>query len=508
VNEESYEADDALRIWLVVDDSIEIDLLNTTGTDIDDLNIEEVWNTVSKKISGYHKLNVKFGLDCNAAFEAVFFDNIRIYDGGSLNLPPTLEEYSTTDMPPMSDSTFSVTYRAYDVDGNIASATLHYSVNAGDTVDIEMISLGYDSLYMAEISDTAYVNEDEVIFWMSATDDSGSVATSDSKGFFAGLTPIINFKLWQDDTELLYEGYYVRTSGVATVGDSVFSNTSMNFYIQDEYPSAVNIYAEGGGTVNIIPGHQYTVTGVITQYGGIVEVMPDHPATDVIDKGEAVMPAPLELDMATLLSLGSELESLLIKILNVDTVASGDNDPWPITNEDNADIMISDDGGVSQLALHIDKDTDIPGRSQPVWPQHITGIFSQYDYSAPYTSGYQIIPRSINDFEAATAIEDIASLIPDKLILYPAYPNPFNPAATIPFNFPVKMISESAKKLTIYNTLGQVVKEYTLSNLKAGLNTVTWNGRSNEGNQVASGLYFAVLQVSNLRQSTKLLLLK
>ena len=70
------------------------------------------------------------------------------------------------------------------------------------------------------------------------------------------------------------------------------------------------------------------------------------------------------------------------------------------------------------------------------------------------------------------------------------------------------MVGEQVQKLTIYNTLGQVVKEYTLSNLKAGLNTVKWNGRSNDGYQVSSGLYFAVLQVSNLRQSTKLLLLK
>ena len=72
----------------------------------------------------------------------------------------------------------------------------------------------------------------------------------------------------------------------------------------------------------------------------------------------------------------------------------------------------------------------------------------------------------------------------------------------------LRRVGEQVQKLTIYNTLGQVVKEYTLSNLKAGLNTVKWNGRSNDGNQVSSGLYFAVLQVSNLRQSTKLLLLK
>ena len=509
VNEEGYESDDVIRIWLVVDDSIEIDMLNTMGNDIDDLNIEEVWNTVSQKISGYHKLNVKLGLDCNAAFEAVFFDNIRIYDGGAFNLPPTVEAYTTSEMPPMSDSTFIVTYKVYDIDGAIANAILHYSINVSDTVDIDMIPLGYDSLYVAEISGTAYADEDEVVFWVSATDDSGSVTISDTRGFFAGTTQIVNYKFWRNNSELLYEGFYVRTRGVATVADSIFSESSMNFYIQDEYPSAVNIYAEGGGAVNIIPGHQYTVKGAIAQYGGIVEVTPDNPESDVIDEGEAEMPEPLSLDIASLLSYGGELESLLIKIVSVDTVASGDDASWPLAGaKSNANIIITDDGGISQIMLHLDKDTDIPGTTEPSWPQNITGIFSQYDYSAPYTEGYQIIPRSIEDFETATAIKDLKSLIPAELILYPAYPNPFNPAATIPFNIPLDMAGEQVKKLSIYNTLGQKVKQYTLSNIKAGLNTVKWDGRSDEGNQMSSGLYFAVLQVSNLRKSTKLLLLK
>jgi hypothetical protein len=251
------------------------------------------------------------------------------------------------------------------------------------------------------------------------------------------------------------------------------------------------------------------VKGAIAQYGGIVEVTPDNPESDVIDEGEAEMPEPLSLDIASLLSYGGELESLLIKIVSVDTVASGDDASWPLAGaKSNANIIITDDGGISQIMLHLDKDTDIPGTTEPSWPQNITGIFSQYDYSAPYTEGYQIIPRSIEDFETATAIKDLKSLIPAELILYPAYPNPFNPAATIPFNIPLDMAGEQVKKLSIYNTLGQKVKQYTLSNIKAGLNTVKWDGRSDEGNQMSSGLYFAVLQVSNLRKSTKLLLLK
>ena len=424
---------------------------------------------------------------------------------------PVITEIGVSAKVPLENEAFVDTVKV-KAKATLSTVRLCWIIN-GDDENIDSVSmtpLPGDSIFYGEIPETAYLSDDAVEYWVYAEDVVGEKTEGNHHGFFAGLTQISIFKQWLD-SELLYENYYVRTYGVATVGDSVFSNTSMNFYIQDmegDIPAAVNVFGPGGGAVDIIPGHQYTVTGVITPYNGIVEVMPDDPETDVIDEGEAEMPEPFILDMATLLSGGEAFEGLLFQIENVDTVASEDNDPWPINHNDNADIMVSDDDGTSQLILHLDKDTDIPGTTEPSWPQHITGIFGQYDETAPYTSGYQIIPRSINDFDTPTAIEDLTTVIPDELILYPAYPNPFNPTATIPFNIPFDMVSEQVKKITIYNTLGQVVREYTLSNMKAGLNTVKWNGRSNEGNQVSSGLYFAVLQVSTLRQSTKLLLLK
>ena len=508
--ETGWESKDILRIWLLLDGTIELDLLNTEGTDIDNLAIEGSWSSLTQKVIGYQKLNVKFGLDCNAETETLYLDNIRIYDGGYENSPPTIDEYATSSMPPLSDESFSDTIQVYDIDGIVASAMLHYAVNSGDTVDVEMNALSYNSLYTAEISDTAYTDEDQVVYWVSAMDDSGAITIGESHGFFAGITEISIFKQWRDNMELLYEGYNVRTSGVATVGNSVFSNDHMNFYIQDEVPAAVNIFQYDAAEIEIIPGHQYTVVGLITHCGGLVKVMPDNPATDVTNEGEATMPEPIVFDMATLLIGGELLESLLVKVENVDTVSSEDNDPWPPSGvEDSADIMISDDDGTSQLILQINKDTNIPGTIEPTWPQHITGIFSQYDSSSQHTEGYQLIPRSINDFENVTAIGDFANVaILDELDLYPAYPNPFNPSTTIPFNIPASMIGVQVKKLTIYNTLGQVVMEHSLTNLKAGLNTVSWNGRSNEGNPVTSGLYFAVLQLNNLRQTVKLLLLE
>lgn len=418
---------------------------------------------------------------------------------------PVITEIGVSVKVPLEDEAFVDTVKVI-AKTTLSAVKLYYIINGQEAEmdSVDMVALTGDSIFYGEIPESAYLSDDEVEYWVYAEDVVGEKTEGTHHGFFAGITQISIFKQWIDNSELLYDGYYVRTSGVATVGDSIFSVTEMNFYIQDETLAAVNIFQYDGESVDIIPGHQYTITGVISQYGGIVEIIPDDPEVDVVDDGESTLPDPIELNIASLLSIGEELEGLLVKILNVDTVGSIN---WPSKGND-ANMVISDDGGTSELALRLDRDTDISGTTEPTWPQHITGIFGQFDTSPPYTEGYQLIPRSITDFESATAIDEFTAVIPDQLILYPTYPNPFNPAATIPFNIPVDMVSEQVKKLTIYNTLGQVIKEYELSNINAGLNSVKWNGRSNEGNQVASGLYFAVLQISNLRLSTKLLLLK
>lgn len=70
---------DTIRIWAVVDGgAAEIDLLNTTGSDIDDLLIEGFWMTLNADLTGYSTFTLNLYLDSNAATEAIFVDNIRL----------------------------------------------------------------------------------------------------------------------------------------------------------------------------------------------------------------------------------------------------------------------------------------------------------------------------------------------------------------------------------------------------------------------------------------------
>ncbi|NIW50252.1 MAG: hypothetical protein GWN30_37415, partial [Gammaproteobacteria bacterium] len=59
--------EDYIRIWLVLDGGIELDLLDTRGSDIDDLGIEGVWSTAAAEISGNSQVTLHVELDSNAA---------------------------------------------------------------------------------------------------------------------------------------------------------------------------------------------------------------------------------------------------------------------------------------------------------------------------------------------------------------------------------------------------------------------------------------------------------
>lgn len=62
--------------------------------------------------------------------------------------------------------------------------------------------------------------------------------------------------------------------------------------------------------------------------------------------------------------------------------------------------------------------------------------------------------------------------------------------------------------LVIYNTMGQLVKTLYRNELALGSYGVKWYGRTDSGNLVSSGIYFALLKADRFSQIKKLVLLK
>lgn len=84
------------------------------------------------------------------------------------------------------------------------------------------------------------------------------------------------------------------------------------------------------------------------------------------------------------------------------------------------------------------------------------------------------------------------------------YPNPFNPTTTI--NYQLGITDKGLGLLTIFNVLGQEVKEF---NLTEPSGNIIWNGTDELGKSVSSGIYFYTLETSaGFKQTKKMLLSK
>jgi len=93
---------------------------------------------------------------------------------------------------------------------------------------------------------------------------------------------------------------------------------------------------------------------------------------------------------------------------------------------------------------------------------------------------------------------------PIHFVLQPNYPNPFNPTTTLSFSVP-----ESQEiALCIYSIRGERIRTLACGQVQAGVHTLMWDACDNAGVQVPSGIYYAVLENSNLRQIIKMTLLK
>jgi len=88
--------------------------------------------------------------------------------------------------------------------------------------------------------------------------------------------------------------------------------------------------------------------------------------------------------------------------------------------------------------------------------------------------------------------------------LFQNYPNPFNDETHIKFY----VSKYSDFKLTIYDLLGRQIINYDIKQHSPGYHTIRWNGKSNNGNQLPSGLYIVQMTAGDFIQSKKLLLLK
>lgn len=119
------------------------------------------------------------------------------------------------------------------------------------------------------------------------------------------------------------------------------------------------------------------------------------------------------------------------------------------------------------------------------------------------------LKRGISILEQLLAVLTERSAIPAETSLLPNYPNPFNPETWIPYQ-----LAEPAEvTIKVYDENGLRVRELAVGHQPAGLyqsrgRAAYWNGRNQQGEPVASGMYFCTLNAGDFSATRKMLVKK
>ena len=102
------------------------------------------------------------------------------------------------------------------------------------------------------------------------------------------------------------------------------------------------------------------------------------------------------------------------------------------------------------------------------------------------------------------ASSDSKHLAPKEFALHQNYPNPFNPVTSLRYDLP----EDGLVNITIYDTMGRIVKTLVTSSQIAGYKSIKWNATNDRNEPVSAGLYIYTIQAGVYLQSKKMILLK
>jgi hypothetical protein len=116
-------------------------------------------------------------------------------------------------------------------------------------------------------------------------------------------------------------------------------------------------------------------------------------------------------------------------------------------------------------------------RAEEPWPGTDQFLINAYHFPASQDA-WVFNPSVVADVQQAEQ--------PSQFALLQNFPNPFNPTTAIRYELP----AQGMVTVTVYDVLGRAVRHLVREVQPAGQHTVIWNGNTDAGTSVASGVYF------------------
>ena len=125
---------------------------------------------------------------------------------------------------------------------------------------------------------------------------------------------------------------------------------------------------------------------------------------------------------------------------------------------------------------------------------------AHYRVFALDAAGHQSAPSETLSFEALpTGVDETGRFV------HFTGPNPFTMSTGIVLGVPAPGCDVSVR---VYDVAGRLVATLCDSPMKAGVHRLSWDGRTDGGHRVASGVYFCRTDIGGERTSSKFVLLR
>ncbi len=180
-------------------------------------------------------------------------------------------------------------------------------------------------------------------------------------------------------------GETVTVSGVVTADQSAIGNGKLSTYIQDK-TAGVNIYsAQPKNFPELKAGMKVTVTGKVTSYKGMIEIVPDH-GRITIDAKNQTLPTPNRISIKQFeTGQADKYEGSLVKV-------KGYVESKPATPVGGGYNVIILDEKYTSTILRVMVDTEAIDQVKSSQWYEFTGILSRYDT-------LQVLPRHQQDIK-------------------------------------------------------------------------------------------------------------
>lgn len=281
----------------------------------------------------------------------------------------------------------------------------------------------------------------------------------------------------------------IRDARKLAVGDEVFlkgvvTRTKGAYTFFQDSTGGMCIYGTRGTfydsvmTGYITPGSELFVRGKLYEYKGLLEMRTNYDIIEWKKLDEKPIPKPIITSLADISANGEQYESMVVTIPDISIVESSD---LTFTASTNYNIVDPTDQTKSVIfRIQAARDCELVGTSIPTAPFTYVGVVAQF--SSTGVDGYQLQPVYLTDIQIQTDVEktDVVS-VPTTYVVYPAYPNPFNPATTVKYGVPTR----STVTVRVYSILGQEVATLYNGVQTEGYHTLSWSASG-----MASGIYF------------------